>query len=74
MELQAPVGIFDAGIGSYAIVERVRAAFPAQDIVYFPDRAGFPYGAKTPPQLLESVQHATAFLQAPIAAVARWGW
>ncbi|WP_175023203.1 glutamate racemase [Rugamonas rivuli] len=64
MELQRPVGIFDAGIGSYAIVERVRAAFPAQDIVYFADRASFPYGAKTPQQLLASVQRATAYLQA----------
>lgn len=63
MKLQRPIGIFDAGIGSYAIVERVRAAFPAQDVVYFADRASFPYGAKSPQQLLEVVQRATAFLQ-----------
>lgn len=64
MELQRPIGIFDAGIGSYAIVERVRAAFPAQDIVYFADRASFPYGAKTPQQLLDVVRSATEYLQA----------
>ncbi|MCU6500868.1 aspartate/glutamate racemase family protein [Rugamonas sp. A1-17] len=63
MKLQRPIGIFDAGIGSYAIVERVRAAFPAQDVVYFADRASFPYGAKSPQQLLEVVQRATEFLQ-----------
>ena len=63
MKLHRPIGIFDAGIGSYAIVERVRAAFPAQDVVYFADRASFPYGAKSPQQLLEVVQRATAFLQ-----------
>ncbi|MYM98604.1 glutamate racemase [Duganella vulcania] len=62
MKLQRPVGIFDAGIGSYAIVERVRAAFPAQDVLYFADRGSFPYGAKSPQQLLEVVQRATAFL------------
>jgi len=64
MKLHRPIGIFDAGIGSYAIVERVRARFPQQDIVYFADRESFPYGAKTPAELLSSVQRATEFLQA----------
>lgn len=62
MELHRPIGIFDAGIGSYAIVERVRARFPKQDILYFADRASFPYGAKTPDQLLAAVQQATRYL------------
>jgi len=63
MELHHPIGIFDAGIGSYAIVERVRLRFPSQDIVYFADRASFPYGTKTPKQLLQSVRVATDFLE-----------
>ena len=62
-KLHQPIGIFDAGIGSYAIVERVRATFPQQDIIYFADRARFPYGSKTPAQLLQSVQNATQYLQ-----------
>jgi glutamate racemase len=63
MKLHQPIGIFDAGIGSYAIVERVRARFPQQDILYFADRASFPYGAKTPEALLQSVRQATQYLQ-----------
>lgn len=63
MELHRPIGIFDAGIGSYAVVERVRARFPRQDILYFADRASFPYGSKTPAELLLSVQSATQYLQ-----------
>jgi len=63
MKLHQPIGIFDAGIGSYAIVERVRARFPQQDIVYFADRASFPYGSKTPEELLRSVRNATLYLQ-----------
>lgn len=63
MNLHQPIGIFDAGIGSYAIVERVRVRFPQQDIVYFADRASFPYGAKTPEALLQSVRNATLYLQ-----------
>jgi glutamate racemase len=60
--LDRPIGIFDAGIGSYAIVERVRARFPRQDILYLADRASFPYGAKTPDELLASVRRATEYL------------
>ncbi|MBV8047190.1 MAG: aspartate/glutamate racemase family protein [Paludibacterium sp.] len=60
--LHQPVGIFDAGIGSYAIVERVRAHFPQQDILYLADRASFPYGAKTPAELLDAVGAATRYL------------
>ena len=63
MKLHRPIGIFDAGIGSYAIVERVRARFPLQDILYFADRESFPYGSKTPADLLLSVQRATQYLQ-----------
>src|SRR5471032_166508 len=63
MKLHCPIGIFDAGIGSYAIVERVRARYPRQDIVYFADRASFPYGSKTPDELLQSVQSATRYLE-----------
>lgn len=62
MNLHRPIGIFDAGIGSYAVVERVRARFPRQDIVYFADRASFPYGSKAPAQLLASVRAATEYL------------
>lgn len=62
MKLHRPIGIFDAGIGSYAIVERVRARFPLQDILYFADRASFPYGSKLPAELLLSVQAATQYL------------
>jgi glutamate racemase len=62
MTLHRPIGIFDAGIGSYAIVERVRATFPSQDIIYFADRASFPYGGKTPAELLAVVRRAASYL------------
>lgn len=62
MKLHRPIGIFDAGIGSYAVVERVRSHFPMQDILYFADRASFPYGEKAPNELLGSVKSATEYL------------
>lgn len=56
--LHRPIGIFDAGIGSYAIVELVRRHFPKQDIIYFADRASFPYGQRQPAELAAAVSQA----------------
>ena len=32
-----PIAVFDAGLGSYAIVEAIKKAYPQQDILYFAD-------------------------------------
>lgn len=60
--LQRPIGIFDAGIGSYAIVELVRKHHPLQDIIYFADRASFPYGTKSTTALARVVTDAIEHL------------
>lgn len=62
--LRTPVGIFDAGIGSYDLVRRIRAAHPEQDVLYLADRASFPYGTKSRDDLLTSVERATHALEA----------
>jgi glutamate racemase len=49
-----PIAVFDAGIGSYSAVATIRNRFPQQDIIYFADRASFPYGAKS---LAETAGH-----------------
>lgn len=60
--LQAPIGVFDAGIGSYGIAQRIRQHYPTQDILYFADRASFPYGAKRKAELASCVGRAIARL------------
>lgn len=50
-ELIDPIAVFDAGIGSYSAVRTLRDRFPQQDILYFADRAHFPYGEKSVEQL-----------------------
>lgn len=62
INLKQPIGIFDAGIGSYAIVERVRRAYPMQDIIYLADRASFPYGSKSREELLAAVNTTVDYL------------
>jgi glutamate racemase len=56
--LHQPIGVFDAGIGSYAIVQEIHRHYPQQDILYLADRASFPYGAKTRDALKASVNRA----------------
>ncbi|MFT3814474.1 MAG: aspartate/glutamate racemase family protein [Acidovorax sp.] len=58
LPLHAPIGVFDAGIGSYGIVQVIQRHYPAQDILYFADRASFPYGAKTKASLADCVSRA----------------
>ena len=60
--LHKPIAVFDAGIGSYAIVEEIRKKLPQQDILYLADRASFPYGSKSCDNLLTIMRKTLAFL------------
>lgn len=60
--LRKPVAVFDAGIGSYAAVAALQRALPKQDILYFADRASFPYGSKNREQLLGILNRTLRFL------------
>lgn len=62
MQLHRPIAVFDAGIGSYAVVAEIRKALPRQDILYLADRASFPYGSKSRPELLSIMRKTIAFL------------
>ena len=56
------IAIFDAGLGSYAIVEAIKKAYPLQDIIYFADRKSFPYGTKTTEELRDVIENSIDFL------------
>ena len=60
--MNRPIAIFDAGLGSYAIVEAIKKAYPLQDIIYFADRKNFPYGTKTTEQLKTIIENSIDFL------------
>lgn len=62
--LSEPIAVFDAGIGSYAIVDLIRRHQPMRDIVYFADRARFPYGEKDRGELLSIIRETIRFLLA----------
>ena len=43
----APIGIFDSGIGGLTVAKAVIDALPHEDIIYFGDTARVPYGIKS---------------------------
>ena len=45
--LYNPVAIFDSGVGSLSIVRQLRKEIPFENILYFADKAHFPYGNKS---------------------------
>lgn len=45
---QAPIGIFDSGIGGLTVARAVYERLPAESTVYFGDTARVPYGPKSP--------------------------
>lgn len=48
-----PVAVFDSGIGSLSIIRELKREIPTEDLLYFADRAHFPYGAKSHQELRE---------------------
>ena len=60
--MNKPIAIFDAGLGSYTIVEAIKKTYPQQDIIYFADRKSFPYGAKTIEELKTIIEKSVDFL------------
>lgn len=61
--MHKPIAVFDAGIGSYALVAEIQRRIPTQDVVYFADRASFPYGNKGRERLLSIMRRTINFLE-----------
>ena len=51
MPSQAPIGVFDSGVGGLSVLRHIRAELPTQDLLYVADSAHAPYGSKTPAQI-----------------------
>ena len=44
----APIGIFDSGIGGLTVAHAIAQAMPAERMLYFGDTAHMPYGDRSP--------------------------
>lgn len=47
LDPDAPLGVFDSGLGGLTVVRALRARCPAEDIVYLGDTARVPYGTRS---------------------------
>ena len=43
----APIGIFDSGIGGITIFKSIKKLLPKENIIYFSDNLNSPYGNKS---------------------------
>ena len=48
MNNNAPIGVFDSGVGGLTVVKEIMRALPNESIVYYGDTARVPYGSKSP--------------------------
>ncbi|MCB0505702.1 MAG: glutamate racemase [Cyclobacteriaceae bacterium] len=47
MQKNAPIGIFDSGIGGLTVAHAIKNALPNENLIYFGDTAHLPYGDKS---------------------------
>ena len=47
MNSNAPIGVFDSGVGGLTVVKEIMKALPNESIVYYGDTARVPYGSKS---------------------------
>ena len=50
---EAPIGVFDSGIGGLSVLRALVAELPHEDFVYFADTAHAPYGERGDPFVIE---------------------
>ncbi len=62
MSANAPIAIFDSGVGGLTIVEAVKRHLPNERVIYLGDTAHLPYGDKSPEVLRGYVARITRFL------------
>lgn len=62
MSNNAPIGIFDSGIGGLTVANAIKKYLPNERIIYFGDTAHLPYGDKAPSSILEYSRTISSFL------------
>lgn len=58
----APVGIFDSGVGGLSVLREIRAVMPAESIDYVADSANAPWGDKPPGFVRDRALFISSFL------------
>jgi glutamate racemase len=70
LDSNAPIGVFDSGLGGLTVVRELRKKLPKERIVYFGDLARLPYGSKSEKQIrIFSVENTDFLLKLGVKAL-----
>uniref|UniRef100_UPI003D04861E glutamate racemase n=1 Tax=Alcaligenes faecalis TaxID=511 RepID=UPI003D04861E len=59
---QAPIGLFDSGVGGLSIWRALRQSLPNENLLYLADSQCAPYGDRSPEWIIERTQRMTQLL------------
>ena len=59
---EAPIGVFDSGVGGLTVVREIIRQLPNENIIYFGDTARVPYGSKSPNSVIHFSKQIARFL------------
>lgn len=58
----APIGVFDSGVGGLTVLRALRQALPHESLLYLGDTARLPYGTKSPETVVRYAEQAARVL------------
>jgi glutamate racemase len=62
MGAQAPIGVFDSGLGGLSVLKHIRACLPHEDLLYFADSGFAPYGSRPESEIVARTLAMAEFL------------
>ncbi|MBO2517918.1 MAG: glutamate racemase [Clostridiales bacterium] len=62
VERNAPIGIFDSGVGGISVLAECIRQLPGEDFIYFGDTLNAPYGTKTTGEILRLCENVADIL------------
>ena len=63
IDREAPIGVFDSGVGGLTVAREIMRNLPSEKIVYFGDTARVPYGSKSKETIIRYSRQIIRFLQ-----------
>lgn len=63
MDRNAPVGVFDSGVGGLTVAREIMRQIPEERIIYFGDTARVPYGSKSKDTIVRYSRQIIRFLK-----------
>lgn len=67
---EAPIGVFDSGMGGLTVLKALREKLPNEDFIYLGDTARLPYGTKAPSTVVNyAVQAAQTLVSREVKAI-----